>query len=91
MVDIQVWAVFKTQNNHDCRRRREIKMCEYCKKKANNKKIKDIDNDKKDFAQVVFLREPNLYIELDAVDNDGYKACDFFEINYCPMCGRRLS
>lgn len=65
-------------------------MCQYCEKKANNKKIKDIDNDKKDFAQVVFLREPNLYIELDAVDNDGYKACDFFKINYCPMCGRKL-
>ena len=66
-------------------------MCKYCNKKANNKKIKDIDNDKEDFIQVVFLREANLYIELDAVDSDGYKACDFFEINYCPMCGRKLA
>ena len=66
-------------------------MCEYCNKKANNKKLKDIDNDKEDFGQVVFLREPNLYIELDATDSDGYKACDFFEIKFCPMCGRKLA
>ena len=74
------------------RKRGEINnMCEYCNKKANNKKLKDIDNDKEDFGQVVFLREPNLYIELDATDSDGYKACDFFEINFCPMCRTKTS
>ena len=66
-------------------------MCQYCDKKANNKKLKDIDNDKEDFGQVVFLREANLYIELNVTDCDGYKAFDFFEINYCPMCGRKLA
>ena len=65
-------------------------MCQYCNKKANNKKLKDIDNGKETFGQVVFLEKPNLYIELDATDNDGYKACDFFEIHYCPICGRKL-
>ena len=39
------------------RKRGEINnMCEYCNKKINNKKLKDIDNDKEDFGQVVFLR-----------------------------------
>lgn len=23
-------------------------------------------------------------------DNDGYKPSQFFQINYCPMCGRKL-
>lgn len=66
-------------------------MCEYCNKKANNKKIKDIDNDKEDFGQVVFISEPYLYIELDATDSDGYKACDFFKINFCPKCRTKIS
>ena len=66
-------------------------MCEYCNKRASNKKIEDIDNDEQDFAQVViFLDNAKLYIELDAEDSDGYKASDFFDINYCPMCGKKL-
>lgn len=24
------------------------------------------------------------------IDNDGYKPSQFFQINYCPMCGRKL-
>lgn len=62
-------------------------MCEYCNKRASNKKIEDVDNDEQEFAQVVMLPDsPKLYVELDAEDNDGYKASDFFNINYCPMC-----
>lgn len=66
-------------------------MCKYCKKKVNNKIIRDIDNDKEDKVMIVFLPKPMLNIELDAIDDDGYKASDFFIINYCPMCGRRLN
>ena len=65
-------------------------MCEYCEKKANNKKMQDIDNDIKDFIRVVFLPDAKLHVQLDAVDADGYVAIDFFDIRYCPMCGRRL-
>jgi len=66
-------------------------MCKYCNKRASNKKIEDIDNDEQDFAQVViFPDSAKLYVELDAEDNDGYKAGDFFDIKYCPMCGRKL-
>ena len=61
-------------------------MCEYCEKKANNKKMQDVDNDIKDFIKVVFLPDAKLHVQLDAVDADGYVANDFFDINYCPMC-----
>ena len=63
--------------------------CEYCYKKLN-KKIQDVDNDKEDEAKVIFLDRPYLKVELDGTDSDGYKTVDFFEINYCPMCGRKL-
>ena len=65
-------------------------MCEYCHKKINNKKIQDIDNDNEDSAEIVIQHKNLLYIELNGEDEDGYKTCDFFEINYCPMCGRKL-
>lgn len=68
-------------------------MCDYCDKKIRNKKIKDVDNNKLDWLEVIEQKKSfghMLYVELDAVDSDGYKACDFFQINYCPMCGRRL-
>ena len=67
-------------------------MCEYCLKRANNKGIKDVDNDDTEFAQVVILRPENplLYVEIEGEDEDGYKPSDFFPINYCPMCGRKL-
>lgn len=65
-------------------------MCEYCNKKVRNKEIKDVDNDIEDKVSVVFLREPMLEVTLDAIDSDGYKANDYFSINYCPMCGRDL-
>lgn len=31
-----------------------------------------------------------LYVEIEGQDNDGYKPSQFFQINYCPMCGRKL-
>ena len=65
-------------------------MCDYCNKKVRNKKIKDVDNDIEDKISIVFLREPMLDVTLDAIDSDGYKANDYFPINYCPMCGRDL-
>lgn len=66
-------------------------MCEYCERRTCNKKIEDVDNDKEDEMDVCILGNvPMLKVELDAEDNDGYKATDFFMINYCPMCGRKL-
>ena len=43
-------------------------------------------NDEEDKITIRFLREPMLNVELNATDEDGYKAEDFFIINYCPMC-----
>ena len=31
-----------------------------------------------------------LYVEIEGQDNDGYKPSQFFQISYCPMCGRKL-
>ena len=31
-----------------------------------------------------------LYVEIEGQDSDGYKPSQFFQINYCPMCGRKL-
>ena len=70
-------------------------MCEYCKKRVNNKIITDIDNDKEDIIEIrqVMIKKPvyTIYVELDGEDIDGYKPFDFFKINYCPMCGRKLN
>lgn len=67
-------------------------MCEYCNKRADNKKQINIDNEFEEFYRV-FL-PPNqkalLCVELDAEDKDGYKATGYFQINYCPMCGRKF-
>ena len=67
-------------------------MCEYCKKIVNNKKIKDIDNDKEDFLEILYqdMLGNMIHVELDGKDEDGYKTSDFFQINYCPMCGRKF-
>ena len=64
-------------------------MCEYCNKNIKNKKMKDVDNDEKDWLEIInqeLTHGPMIFVELDAIDDDGYKACDFFEIKYCPMC-----
>jgi len=69
-------------------------MCEYCTTRASNKIIKDIDNDNEDRLEVVRLAAGTcnfLKVELDATDEDGYKAVDYFPILYCPMCGRKIN
>lgn len=68
-------------------------MCEYCIGRINNKKIKDIDNDKEDWLEIIFqeIHGSMIYVELNGEDSDGYKTADFFRINYCPMCGRKLN
>ena len=66
------------------------KKCDYCLKVVCNKKINDVDNHEKDTAEIVFLDRPHLNIKLDGKDADGYQIEDFFRINYCPMCGRKL-
>mgnify|MGYP006864526284 CR=1 FL=1 len=43
----------------------------------------EIDWQKKAFGYM-------LYVEIEGQDNDGYKPSQFFQINYCPMCGREL-
>ncbi len=55
-----------------------------------NKKAKKhcIDNHKADSIEIA--NDYMLHVELDAVDEDGFKAYDYFYINYCPMCGRKL-
>lgn len=68
-------------------------MCEYCNKNINNKKIIDIDNDKDTHIEIVNQKlsfGPMLYVEIEGEDLDGYKPSQFFQINYCPMCGRQL-
>lgn len=67
-------------------------MCEYCKKIINNKRILDIDDDKETYIEIVRQEAFGymLYVEIEGQDNDGYKPSQFFQINYCPMCGRKL-
>lgn len=77
---------------------REIKtedgnMCEYCKKIINNKRILDIDNEEETYMEIINQKKSwgyMLYVEIEGQDNDGYKPSQFFQINYCPMCGRKL-
>lgn len=68
-------------------------MCEYCEKIINNKRILDIDNEKETHMEIINQKKSwgyMLYVEIEGKDNDGYKPSQFFQINYCPMCGRRL-
>lgn len=68
-------------------------MCEYCEKIINNKKILDIDNEEETFMEIINHKKSwgnMLYVEIEGQDNDGYKPSSFFQINYCPMCGRKL-
>lgn len=68
-------------------------MCEYCEKRIKNKKILDIDNETVTHMEII-NQEKNwgymLYVEIEGQDNDGYKPSQFFQILYCPMCGRKL-
>lgn len=68
-------------------------MCEYCKKTINNKRILDIDNEEETHIEIINQEKSlgyMLYVEIDGQDSDGYKPSQFFQINYCPMCGRKL-
>ena len=62
-------------------------MCEYCKKIIN------IDNEEETHMEIINKKKSwgyMLYVEIEGQDNDGYKPSQFFQINYCPMCGRKL-
>ena len=64
-------------------------MCEYCEKGINNKKILDIDNETETHMEIINQKKSwgyMLYVEIEGVDNDGYKPSHFFQISYCPMC-----
>lgn len=68
-------------------------MCEYCGKIINNQKILDIDNEEETHMEIINQKNLGgymLYVEIEGQDNDGYKPSQFFQINYCPMCGRKL-
>jgi hypothetical protein len=69
-------------------------MCEYCEK---SKKIKCIDS-KTDGSTVQVVKryckdypqENLLYAEIEDEDDKNLLATQYFVINYCPMCGRKL-
>lgn len=68
-------------------------MCEYCEKRIKNKKILDIDNETETHIEIINQEKSwghMLYVEIEGTDNDGYKPSQFFQISYCPMCGRKL-
>ena len=68
-------------------------MCEYCQKNINNKKIRDIDNEQNTHAEILNQKRSlgyMLYVEIEGEDLDGYKPSQFFQIKYCPICGRKL-
>lgn len=68
-------------------------MCEYCGKIIKNKKILDIDNEEETHMEIINQKKSwgyMLYVEIEGQDNDGYKPSQFFQINYCMMCGRKL-
>jgi len=72
-------------------------MCEYCEKNTNNKPIMSIDKDT-DKSKLSLVRTNwtgyTIYAELDNLADDSNNVPDivdqFFQINYCPMCGRKL-
>lgn len=73
-------------------------LCEYCKRTINNKPIKCIDENI-DKSKITLIKDNYLgYIILAEIDNlaeDNTNipaiADQFFKINYCPMCGRKLA
>lgn len=65
--------------------------CKYCFKRGLNKKILNIDEDKDVYMKIVKgSKDIWLEVQFDLKDNDGYQAVHFFNIKYCPMCGRKL-
>ena len=41
-------------------------------------------------TEIMVNGKNEVYVEIEGQDNDGYKPSQFFQINYCPMCGRKL-
>lgn len=72
-------------------------MCEYCDKRINNKPIKCIDEDI-DKSKLTLIKINGIgytiFAEIDNIADDNSNIPDiadqYFEINYCPMCGRKL-
>lgn len=66
--------------------------CSYCCNRTLNKKIPNVDIDKDVFAKVIRASGENwLQVQFNLKDEDGYQAVHFFNIKYCPRCGRKLS
>lgn len=59
-------------------------MCEYCEGKRKFEDIKDIDT-----FEVSILNEGELEIYIDFGNRDAFYN-EYFKINYCPMCGKKL-
>ena len=72
-------------------------MCEYCNKSINNKAIKCIDATT-DNSKLIISKDKyfgyTILAEIDNLADDSNNIPDvadqFFKINYCPMCGRKL-
>lgn len=73
-------------------------MCEYCDKNVNNKRIMCID-EKTDRSKLSLVKIGwigyTLLAEIDNLADDSSNipdiASQYFQINYCPMCGRNLN
>lgn len=73
-------------------------MCEYCNKNINNKAIACIDKET-DKSKLSIVKDSyfgyTILAEIDNLADDSNNTPDiadqFFEINYCPMCGRKLT
>lgn len=72
-------------------------MCEYCNKNVNNKPIVCIDEDT-DKSKLSLVKTGwtgyTILAEIDNLADDSSNISDiasqFFQISYCPMCGRKL-
>lgn len=72
-------------------------MCEYCNKKINNKPIVCID-EKTDKSKLSLVKTNwtgyTILAEIDNLADDTRNTPDiasqFFQILFCPMCGRKL-
>jgi len=63
-------------------------MCEYCEKDYENKNMIDDEN-----CTVTIINEKN-EIEIDYAEYFSYNSRSYygtFPINYCPICGKKLS
>ena len=64
-------------------------MCEYCEIGANNKNM----TSKKYSDVTVDIHKDEYVLSIDYCEPYGFESLyyyDYFNINYCPMCGRKL-